>query len=1408
MWLSRRSQGSAAAEALPQPTAGAPETARSKAGNPLGEWTDFEFNRVLDLCAAKAAELPACAESVHGDLQQLLSLETADGHNAWYEAREADLSPPMGRDRATSGQPRVLDDFSADLDIAWSMATGLPQPVAPLCRYALMRTSARTLADQLSVPLLAAVVDKAIWPPETGLAYLRRLPDSVQAMAAMALAMWIPVEASKRFITEGRTLAAEERSVLDGCLLHAPGLYRPLLRQIYTSGDPSYRPGLVTEAARALAALAPSLPIATLEEAAQFLVQCGQSADWDPARASVAPLLAEAGRADKALAVADGISGHLTWIEAQDQVLARLDEQRRAEVMAIELEAVLSTEPGLQRIRRLSPLLSHLAEPERARAEAAAIREVLTLEAEDHRTEALIGLLPRLQDEVRNKAATPLLEMSRLPGWADKGWHWWAVRALAHVLAPAQVRELLAPLAEGLRFGLAPLSHVLAGLPDDLVADLAAGPLAPSAIAARLPPDMLATLVLAALDSADDNRTDPYDGKRAQAEFIQDVAAELKEETVRQAIASAAPTEGLASTRTDLLAELLPHLARLGHAQEALRAIGERLHGREAADALIRVAPYLAAEQLGEALDVMEKAVPKSDAYYRASALAGLAPFLDGPQLRRALSLSGALGDQKEMIEALSVYAETLALLGQVDDALAVLEGIPDAYHRAEAAAASTKHLADDERGPLLAAGMAACAAISSARDKAKALAELIPLYRPHQRGPALAALNETLAEVEEAHVRVGVLLDVADRLPEPESMPLLQQAASLILSSRGAEDLPPLTSAEERRMHRFRSWLARPATARFVEMILASWAVGDGRRGVESLAGFLARLPLAERIPLLDRATALAYTTRDATLRARILVILTPLYPSADRRIMVLAALDEALEHSDRERIDLLADLAARLPDEERPLVAARMVQAMTYRKDTEPRPLGKNGRAWTSLHMRNLVAPSPTGFASRLGRRLLHLLGLACPLRFPAFQRNTPPLDQGAATALYVFMLPNYDRDAASRAHAAAEVARRLPEHERSQLLSKALATAREARYPGQRSAALREIAALSPAAAQGPLVDEALDAARQAEREWRTSKHACLTELLPLLDPDHREAVAGEALAALLAEKHDPGMPSMLADNLTERVVRQALNDLEQTGDNTWRIARLLPRLAALGHAEEALARIATLPDASQAATTLAACTSHLPKPQVWEALRLAGDLERDPGSETDRAVALLLVRLAELGHPEEAIRRAKAELSRNRWMSTVVIVLREHVPETERAELALCALTAIRRLRPDSDDRDAIRELALDAMDAPRPSLLEWLQKTIHELSLGPRSALLHDLTDLGAMIVALDGGDALAEVARAARDVCRWWPADIDGLQPTSWQPSATEPGPVAALDTQAQSRRLRHWGMTRYSMPG
>ena len=1375
---SPRSPTSAVANPDTMPITKASAPVRMEPRNPLDSVPPIELNHFIDLCARRAARKGADITAIHDDIYRLLTMETTDGLSAWFEAREAPTGPYGGSWRS---ERTAADDFSADLDTAWSVAVALPDPVAPLSCYALMRTSARGLAGRLSTPMLTAVLEQGVWSAEAGLAYLQRLPDEEQATAAMALAMWIPAEASRRLIERHRPLSSSERAVLDGCLAHAPALYRLLLRQMSRAGDTSYRRALDREAVVAVATLSWSLSPAVLEEAARFLNHCGSGGHWDPARAAIAIRLAATGSSQTALALAEGLVGHLAWVDTMDEVLARLDDEERATAVAAELGAAAETGSDLLRVRHLSPVLAHLQDPERTSAADMALRAALALDAVDLGAEALIGLLPRLDGAARDLAQVSLLAQLHGADGDRQSWSWQAIQALAAMLPTDQVREFLAPKAQALSFGSTPLPDVLASLPDEVVRQFAGGSLDPYEVAALLPSDVLASLVTDALkNTADGGTVSDTNKERAQAEFVAEIAMQLPDSVVRLALSAAAPEEGLARTRTDLLAELLPQLARLGHAEEALSRIRERLHGRDVARALTLTASYLNEAQLDEAIDIVTHSISDHDANDRAEALTGLAPFLSFGQLRRSLSLTVALGDREDMIAALSAYAEVLAVYRIIDGAVAALDGIPEPYSRAVTAAGCAEVIEPAERVPLLAVGFAACSAISEGQDRARALAALVPLYESHDRAPAVAALMAALAQSKDLHLRIRDLLAAADGLPESERAELLDQAVAEVLADPDAGALPLLTSAEARWSRRFGKRLASQATGRLATALLASWALGDGRWGVESLAGYLARLPEENRFPMLDQALALAYTTKDTLLRARTLVTLTPVYPASDRRITTLAALDEALMQREQERIDLLADLAARLPEGERPLVTARMMQAMAWRHDVNPRPLGENGAAWESGSVGTLMVPRRNARAA-LRLRLLLLLGRACPLRFPAFARAETPLAQGEATSVYVFMLPHYDRNAAARAHAAVEVARRITESKRGPVLARALAAAREVRYPSERSKALREAAGLSPAPVRAALAEEALAAAREIEADAVLSaeRAPCLAGLVPLLDAELREAVTAEALAAMLAEDRDPGMPRALADELTEPQIRQALSDLSESGDESWRIARLIPLLAALGHTDEALGRIATLPDARKRGDALADCAGHLDEDQVRQSLQVAVRDQGAPEFATDRAIALLLFRLADLGYAGEAVAWASNELRGNLFMPTVVLQLIKHVPEADQPELALTALKAALQQFPSRDERAIARGLAAYAMEAPRSVLVEYLQAVLSELSLGPRSNLLRNIADLGALIVGSDGADALDEVARAVVKVCRWWPTGTDEPQPISWRPAST-----------------------------
>ena len=102
------------------------------------------------------------------DLHDLLSQETSNGRNAWYEAKEQ-----IGE---TAG-------YIADVSRAWQQAEkefnrnpGIA--IGRQCRYALITTSVNSLARKFFPELVAALLKQEIWQPAQGLAYVLQSQDS------------------------------------------------------------------------------------------------------------------------------------------------------------------------------------------------------------------------------------------------------------------------------------------------------------------------------------------------------------------------------------------------------------------------------------------------------------------------------------------------------------------------------------------------------------------------------------------------------------------------------------------------------------------------------------------------------------------------------------------------------------------------------------------------------------------------------------------------------------------------------------------------------------------------------------------------------------------------------------------------------------------------------------------------------------------------------------------------------------------------------------------------------------------------------------------------------------------------------------------------------------------------------
>jgi hypothetical protein len=110
------------------------------------------------------------------EIHQLLHEESQTTSNGWFEAREK-----LGQAGA------YITDISRAWELAqanWNEST-LPQVVSLQCRYALITTSVNSLAANLPVELLLALVKNNVWTPEQGLAYALQNPNLEQKVNSL-----------------------------------------------------------------------------------------------------------------------------------------------------------------------------------------------------------------------------------------------------------------------------------------------------------------------------------------------------------------------------------------------------------------------------------------------------------------------------------------------------------------------------------------------------------------------------------------------------------------------------------------------------------------------------------------------------------------------------------------------------------------------------------------------------------------------------------------------------------------------------------------------------------------------------------------------------------------------------------------------------------------------------------------------------------------------------------------------------------------------------------------------------------------------------------------------------------------------------------------------------------------------
>nr|MDZ7999891.1 NB-ARC domain-containing protein [Aulosira sp. DedVER01a] len=526
------------------------------------------------------------------EIHSLLREESATGDNGWYEVREK-----LGQ---TGG---YITDISRAWELAqvnWTEST-LPQVVGLQCRYALIMASLNSVAANIPVELLMALVKEKVWTAAQGLTYALQNPNQYEkATALVELVNYLPPNLKKLALSEALIAA----------------------RAIESDRDRAFT----------LIALAEQLPEALPE------ALIAARAIWD-----------ECSRAYALIALTEKLPGVL--LEALNATKAIQDQYARPYVLRALAEKlpsdllpeVLTTARSIQdeyfRASALSALAKKLPEvlPE-------ALTAARAIQDEYFRASALSALakkLPEVLPEALTAARAIQDESSRAS----------ALSALAKKLPPNLLPEALtaARAIQNESSRASALSTLAEKLPEILPEALTAAKAiqneysrasALSTLAEKLPPDLLPEALTAA--RAIQNESSRASALSALAEKLPELLPEAL--TAARAIQDeSSRASALRVLANKLLPELLP---------EALTAIQDEYSRTSALSALAEKLP----EVLPEALTAARAIQPQRD---RASALSALAEKL--PEvLPEALTAARAIQDESSRASALSALTEKL----------------------------------------------------------------------------------------------------------------------------------------------------------------------------------------------------------------------------------------------------------------------------------------------------------------------------------------------------------------------------------------------------------------------------------------------------------------------------------------------------------------------------------------------------------------------------------------------------------------------------------------------------------------------------------------------------------------------------------------------------------------------------
>ena len=746
--------------------------------------------------------------------------------NRWAEARYA--------------AEESYASYLTDLERAWRSVEGEARwDVGRQVRCALIESSIRSLAGNISPDLLRQLVETGLWSPARALAHIPPMPDErrrAQALAEIMPILPAPLKpealaAARRIMDEGARADA-----LSGLAEHLPeALKAEAVREALAAAR-----GITDEGARAraLSGLAGHLPEELKAEAlaaARGITEEGTRAE---ALSGITPHLLEeskAGVVAEALAAARGITDERARAEALSGLAAHLPEALKAEAVREALSAARGITDEWARARALSGVAPHLPEELKAGVVAEALAAARGITDEWARARALSGLASHLPEALKSEALSAAREITNereraevlsglaahLPealipealsaarGITDEWARAEALRGLAEHLPEAlkaeAVREALA-VVRGTTDGWA-RARALSGLAEHLPEALKAEALAVargitnewaraealSGLAAHLPEALEAEAVREALSAAR-GITDEWE----RAEVLSGLAEHLPEALKAEGLSAARgiTQEWSRAEALSGLAEHLPEALKAEAVREALSAVPGITDEWARAWVLSGLAEHLPEALKAEALSAARGV---TDEYWRAEALSGLAAHL--PEALRAEALSAARGitDEDARARALSGVAPHLPEELQ-EEALSAARGGTDEWARARALRGLAEHLPE----ALKVEALAVARGITDEGARAWALSGLAPHLSEALKAEAVREALSAVPGITDEEVRAWALSGLAAHLPEGLKAEALAVARGITGEDARAEalsglaaHLPPALKAE-----------------------------------------------------------------------------------------------------------------------------------------------------------------------------------------------------------------------------------------------------------------------------------------------------------------------------------------------------------------------------------------------------------------------------------------------------------------------------------------------------------------------------------------------------------------------------------------------------------------------------------